>query len=112
LIYDLEYIAGIVYFTADIISMSKYLFQMKTIFKKKKTDVIARKFFVLSLVRESAALFYAIAIQKWILIVLAVLTFMFNFFLLLLVIKYKKIPDNKNLAWDDKCYRFIKNNII
>jgi hypothetical protein len=68
---------------------------------------IARKYFVIALVREIFALWYGIALCNWILISLAIISFLLNLAVLLVIIKYKKIP-KKDWEWDDYIYNYIR----
>jgi uncharacterized protein with PQ loop repeat len=100
-------IVGIIYLVIDGASMWKYVEQIKTMTKAKRVVGLARKYFVFTLPRELAAIWYGLVLYQFPLIILGILGFIFNLIILLLTIKYKKVP-KEDWEWDDRVYNFIK----
>ena len=102
----------ILYWCIDFWTLTKYLDQVKSIWRTKKVVGSARKYFVKALVREFAFCIYCVLVigWNWVLLSLAVLAFIMNLIILVLMIKYKRVYKKKN--WEDRVYDWIKIKLL
>jgi len=104
-------IIAIMYWIIDFYVMTKYLDQIKSIWRSRRVVGSSRKYFVKAVLREFACIVYSLSIMNMIFLSLSIFALVFNLIVLALMIIFKKVT-YKNRNWEDKAYDWVAINML